>query len=277
MMAAQDGRGRMKVFISADMEGTAGITAWDELERAHPDYAQFQGYMTAEVAAACEGARAAGATEIVVKDAHESARNLILDRLPEGVRIIRGWSGHPDSMMFGIDSSFDAAIYTGYHAKAGSDTNPLAHTMNGRIGRLLINGEVASEFTMNSLCAARYGVPSAFLAGDAGICADAASLVPGIATLTTGQGYGNATVSLTPIESVRRIRAGVEKVLRGDFRAALPALASDYEMVIEFSTPGDAYRGSWYPGVEQTGPRSIRFISKDFFEIQRAFRFVGSA
>lgn len=180
----------MKVFISADMEGTAGIAHWDETERTHPDWAEYRELMTGEVVAACEGARAAGATEVLVKDAHDSARNLIADRLPDFARIVRGWSGHPDAMMFGLDASFHAAVYTGYHAKAGTEDNLLAHTSNLRISRLLLNGEVASEFTMNALCAARYGVRSAFLSGDAGICADAEAFAPGIVTLPTLEGHG---------------------------------------------------------------------------------------
>ncbi len=155
----------MKIFISADIEGTAGITNWDEARKGHADYEEFREYMTDELVAACEGARAAGAKEIVVKDAHSTARNLILSKLPDYVRIVRGWSGHPDAMMFGIDRSFSAALYTGYHNKAGTDTNPLAHTLTGTVSRMLINGEVASEFTLNALCAARYGVPSTFLSG----------------------------------------------------------------------------------------------------------------
>ncbi len=140
----------MKVFISADIEGTAGITAWDEAKKGEPEYLEFREYMTDELVAACEGARAAGADEVVVKDAHSTARNLILSKLPAYVSLIRGWSGHPDEMMFGIDKSFSAALYVGYHSKAGADANPLAHTLSGSVSRLLINGEVASEFTLNS-------------------------------------------------------------------------------------------------------------------------------
>src|SRR6478735_171751 len=183
----------MKVFISADIEGTAGITNWDEARKGNPDYAEFREYMTDELVAACEGAKAAGATEVVVKDAHSTARNLILSKLPDYVRIVRGWSGHPDAMMFGLDAGFSAAIYTGYHSKAGSEANPLAHTSNLRISRLLLNGEVASEFTVNALCAAGYGVPSVFLAGDAGICSEARAMVPGLKSVETLEGKGRST------------------------------------------------------------------------------------
>ena len=266
----------MKIFISADIEGTAGITAWDEADCSHPDYAQFRELMTAEVVAACEGARAAGATDILIKDAHDSGRNLLLDRLPDYARIVRGWSGHPDAMMFGLSAGFDAAIYTGYHAKAGSDANPLAHTSTLRISRLLINGEVASEFTVNALCAARYGVPSAFISGDSEICADARALAPGIHTVETLQGFGPATVSISPARSRAAIREGVEAALRNIGHISVPAIPEEIEAVIEFANPHDAYRASWYPGVEKTGPRAVAFRSRDYFEVLTALRFMKS-
>ncbi|MEO5760494.1 MAG: M55 family metallopeptidase [Mesorhizobium sp.] len=264
----------MKVFISADIEGTAGITDWDEARKGNPDYAEFREYMTDELVAACEGAKAAGATEVVVKDAHSSARNLILSKLPDYVRIVRGWSGHPDMMMFGIDASFAAALYTGYHNKAGTDTNPLAHTFTRTVSRLLINGEVASEYTLNALCAARYGVPSAFLSGDAGMCAEARTLVPAIGTVATSEGFGPATSSLTPGAAVKAIRSGVEAALSRDLSACLPRLADEFELVVEYTTPVEAYNASWYPGVEHLAARTLRFKAADFFDIQRAVRFI---
>ncbi len=264
----------MKVFISADIEGTAGIMHWDETERAHPDWAEFRALMTSEVIAACEGARAAGATEVVIKDAHDSGRNLILDRLPDYARIVRGWSGHPDAMMFGLDAGFAAAIYTGYHSKAGSEANPLAHTSNLRISRLLLNGEVASEFTVNALCAAGYGVPSVFLSGDAEICAEAKAMVPGLAAVATLEGMGRATTSISPARARGLIRDGVAAALSGDFSAALPERAGGYEVVIEYSNPTDAYRAGWYPGAKRHGPRAIAFAHADFAEILRALVFL---
>ena len=266
----------MRVFISADIEGTAGILSWDEAERTHADYLEFRALMTEEVLAACEGARAAGATEIVIKDAHDSGRNLILEHMPAYVRIVRGWSGHPDAMMFGIDETFDAALYTGYHSKAGTEDNPLAHTSTLRISRLTLNGETASEFTLNALCAARYGVRSLFLSGDEGICADARALVPEIATVETLKGVGAATISVSPAGARSAIREGVETVLRDRERPAAPQIPGRVEMVIEFSNPVDAYRASWYPGVRRHGPRAVAFASDDYFEVLRAYRFMKS-
>ena len=266
----------MRIFISADMEGTAGILSWDEAERTHADYAEFRALMTAEVVAACEGARAAGATEVVIKDAHDSARNLILEHLPAYARIVRGWSGHPDTMMFGIDESFDAALYTGYHAKAGTEDNPLAHTSTLRISRLSLNGETASEFTLNALCAARYGVRSVFISGDEGICADARALVPGIVTIESLKGAGAAAISLSPAAMRIAISQGVEKALCARTPPAPPHIAGQMELAIEFANPVDAYRASWYPGVRTNGPRTVVYASNDYFEVLRAYRFMKS-
>lgn len=265
----------MKIFISADIEGTAGIATWDETRRSVPaDYLEFRALMTAEVVAACEGAREAGAEEILIKDAHDSARNIILEALPAYTRIIRGWSGHPDGMMFGVAPDHHAAVYTGYHAKAGTEANPLAHTSNLQISRLLLNGEVASELTMNTLCAAEYGVPSAFVAGDAGICADAAAAIAGITTVATLEGAGPSTRSLAPARSRQAIREGVRAALSGDVSALLPATAPSYEMVIEFNNPVSAYRASWFPGAKGHGPRAVAFESASFFDVRRAYQFM---
>lgn len=264
----------MKVFLSADIEGTAGIAHWDEADRNHADYAEFRQLMTNEVLAACEGARSAGATEVVIKDAHDSGRNIILERLPAYARIMRGWSGHPDGMMFGLGPEFAAVLYTGYHAKAGSEANPLAHTTTLRISRLLLNGEVASEFTVNALCARRHGVPSVFLSGDAEICADARRLVPGIATVETLEGFGRAALSIAPSRACEAIREGVAVALSSPPSGAVAPPKGPFEVMIEFTNPTDAWRASWYPGAEISGPRTVAYRSADFFEIQRTLRFL---
>lgn len=264
----------MKVFISADMEGTAGVTCWAETERDKPDYSEFQALMTAEVLAACDGALEAGATEIVIKDAHSSGRNLLIDRLPSQARIVRDWSGHPYSMMFGIDADCAAAIYTGYHDAAGTDSNPLAHSFTGRIMRLTINGEIASEFTVNATTAALLGVRSVFLSGDAGICAAATELVPGIVTLPVSQGFGPATSSLSPARAREGIREGVARAL-SDLPARTPApMAGQWDVELEFSNPVDAYRGSFFPDVDYPASRRLRFTRDDWFEVLRTLRFL---
>lgn len=265
----------MKVFISADIEGTAGISSWDEARKSGPGYAEFREYMSAEVVAACEGARAAGASEVVVKDGHETARNVISARLPDYVTIIHGWPGNPHSMMCGLDDSFDAVLFTGYHAKAGSSANPLAHSFNGRISRFYFNGELSSEFTHNAHIAAYHRVPTVFISGDAGICGDASALVPAIATVAVSTGIGPASASMTPARACAEIRSGVEKALKADLSACLLQMPDEVDMQIEYANPTEAYRCSWYPGAELMSDCRLRFRHKDFFEVMRAFRFIG--
>ncbi len=149
----------MKVFISADIEGITGTTHWDEADKKNPDYAEFQEQMTAEVVAACEGATEAGASEIWVKDAHASARNLIAAKLPKDVRLIRGWSGHPFLMAQELDETFQAMLMIGYHSRAGSNANPLAHTNTGSAAYIKINDHYASEFLVHAYAAALVNVP----------------------------------------------------------------------------------------------------------------------
>ena len=133
----------MKLFFSCDMEGTAGIMNWNETDYDKPnDYAHWVRQMSREVAAACEGVLAGGASEILVKDAHDYGRNLDPELLPEEAKIFRGWGKTPLCMMAGLDESFDGAIFTGYHSGAGMDTNPLAHTMNTKNYYVKCNGEL---------------------------------------------------------------------------------------------------------------------------------------
>lgn len=144
----------MKIFISADIEGVATTTLWPETEKGSEDYRQHAQQMTMEVIAACEAASEAGASEIVVRDAHEDGNNLDIWKLPENVTLIRGWSGHPYSMVYGIDPSFDAAIFIGYHSAASSRGNPLSHTESLNPLSVKLNGTLASEFLLYSYAAA---------------------------------------------------------------------------------------------------------------------------
>ena len=107
----------LKVFISVDMEGITGVVNWEDVSRSGKDYDYFRRIMTLETNAAIEGALAAGATDIVVRDSHGSARNILPELLNQRVRLLRDWSGGPLSMMEGIDETFDAVIFIGYHAK----------------------------------------------------------------------------------------------------------------------------------------------------------------
>ncbi len=266
----------MKVFISADMEGIAGATHWDETEKAHRDYPELREQMTAEVAAACEGALSAGATEIVVKDAHWTGRNLIAARLPREVRLHRGWSLDPYSMMAGLDESFSAALLIGYHSRSGADTSPLAHSFTERVSWMRINDRDASEFMVSAYTAGLFGVPLVFLSGDAGICRDAVDFVAGLPTVATQDGAGESTTSIHPAVAVERIRGGVQAALRGDVSARRVSMPPHFAIEVSFRHHSNARQAGYYPGARQTGPAVVAFEADAWFDVLRFLMFTVS-
>ena len=134
----------MRVYISADIEGVAGIAHWDEATKTHADYQQFREQMTQEVAAACEGALNAGATEVLVKDAHWTGRNIIPSMLPDRARVIRSWGPDPFCMLQELDQSFRAVLMIGYHSGAGANANPLAHTIARKLAYVVPQERLAA-------------------------------------------------------------------------------------------------------------------------------------
>lgn len=267
----------MKVYISVDIEGVAGINHWDEATKTHATYPEFRALMTAEAIAACKGAIAAGASEILLKDAHESGRNILTEDLPDCVRIIRGWSGHPASMIQDLDESFSAAMFIGYHSKAGSEGNPLAHTMRLSVERILLNGTPVSEFVLHSYAAALHKVPVVLVSGDQGICEDVKALNSHIGTVAVSQGIGRSTISIAPRKSRQLIEAAATAALRGNRDACQLTLPSSFTLDILFNTPVNAYAASWYPGATHIGNRTARFETTSYFEVLRAIKFMLNA
>ena len=263
----------MKVYITADIEGATGATHWDETDKKNPDYGEFQDQMTAEVVAACEGALSAGATEIWVRDAHWTGRNIIPSKLPREARLVRGWSGHPFSMMQGLDETFQAVLVIGYHSRAGSGTSPLAHTMTGNVIYVTINEQYASEFMIAAYTAGLVGVPVAFISGDAGICQEAEALIPGLGTVAVKDGVGNSTVSIHPHLAVERIRGGVEAVLKGDLSRCGVTLPDHFAVELRHRNHADAYRVSFFPGASLKEAHTVQFEADDYFEVLRFFSF----
>lgn len=267
----------MKLFISSDIEGTTGITAWDETEWSDPRSLYFREQMTREVAAACAGAADTGCDEIWVKDAHDSARNIIPDRLPENVKLLRGWIGDMHSMMGGInriEGGFDAAVMTGCHSWATGEGNPLSHTMNGANQYVKINGTAAPEFMINAYIAGYYNVPVCFVSGDRALCEFAKTLIPNITAVAVNEGIGGAVLSIHPVLAVNRIREGVYNALSGDISACAVNMPDRFEIEINFKKHTDAYTRSCYPGVEKISSTAVLYKTADWLEAMRFMNFV---
>lgn len=263
----------MKVFISADIEGVTGVTNWNEADRGHGDYGAAAEQMTREVMAACEAAIECGADEIYIKDGHATGRNIIIDNLPEQAVISRGWSNTPESMMAGIDATYDAAIMIGYHSGAGYEGSPLCHTMNQDNNYVKVNGIKAAEFDLNTYVAAYYDVPVVFVSGDQMLCDHAKELVPEIETCGVKSGWGNATISMSPSLACKKIKEGVIKGLKNRDKCHIQS-PEKFEMEVNFKQAVHALRGSHYPGAELLDGFTVKFTGKDIQEMMTARMFI---
>ncbi len=264
----------MKALLSVDIEGVTGMASWDEATRSHPDYRLFRDRMQLEAAAVCEGVQAAGVGEVLVRDAHSTARNLNGDQLPPGVRLLSGWARDPLSMVQGLDESFDAVLFVGYHARAGSEGNPLSHTMSSsKVAEILLNGEPLSEFRLHALAAATLGVPSVLLSGDQAICEEAKAFLPGIRVVPTKEGIGASVLSRHPVEVREELRREAEAAMRGERGGCLPSLAESYRIEVSYHKHQDAQNNGFYPGAERLGARRVGFAAKDYYEILRFIHF----
>ncbi len=264
----------MKVYVSADIEGITGVTTWDETDHEKAGFEAARRQMTVEVAAACEGAFAAGAKEVLVKDAHHLAINLLPSMLPKSVQLIRGWSEHPLAMLQEIDESFDAVLLIGYHARARAGASPLEHTFTGRLTEVRVNGQPFSEFAFAAYTAALYDVPTTLVSGDAGICAEAPEIVPGITAVPVKRGAGASTISIHPELACERIRRAAETALAGDRASCRIELPKHISVEIVFRCNGEAYGASFYPGATLADATTVRYETDDFFEVLRALIFM---
>jgi D-amino peptidase len=261
----------LKVFISVDMEGIAGVVTSSETGASGSDYGYFRRIMSAEANAAVLGVFDAGATEVVVRDSHGSARNILPDMLDRRARLIRDWSGGPKWMMEGIDASFDAVVFIGYHAKAGTPNAVIDHTDNGNVVDFAINGTSLPEAGINALMAGSYGVPVVFVAGDQAICDQVSDLFGNIATVATKQGIGAASNGLHPDSANALIRAGVAKAVRNRSQYEPFTMTRPYTLVLKLKSEASVYNGSFFPGARRTGDWELTFSSDDIFQLMYAF------
>ena len=264
-------QGDLKVFISVDMEGIAGVVTSEECSSSGPDYGYFRRIMSLEANAAVLGAFDAGATEVVVRDSHGSARNILPDLLDPRARLLRDWSGSPLVMMEGIDESFDAVVFIGYHARAGTADAIIDHTSTGNVTDFSINGRSLPEAGFNALMAGHFGVPVVFVAGDQAVVDQVLDLFPGVGTFATKQGMGAASLGLHPEVAREGIRAGVARAV-GNLDAAEPfTMAKPYTLVLRLKNEASVYNGSFFPGARRTGDWELTFSSEDIFEVMYAF------
>lgn|SRR5690554_3228235 len=265
----------MKVFISADIEGVNSICDWSETEYGTQRYFEFKKQMTEEVKMAAQGAKNANATEILIKDAHDSALNLSIQDLPEYVKLHRGWGGGPCSMMGGLDETFDAVVYIGYHSPSRSNGNPLSHTLNTKIQHIKINGVIASEFDINSFYASYLNVPIAFLSGDEYMTELVQTVNKNIDVVATKTGVNGAVISKHPSITNKEILEGVEASLKkSNLKKNIVQLPKSFNVEVQYRSHQDAYNASFFPGCKLQGTDRVIFTFDNFYNVLVTLKFI---
>jgi len=264
----------LKVFISVDMEGVCGVIHWEDVSRSGKDYGLFRRLMTEETNAAIEGALAAGATEILVRDSHGSARNILPDLLHPEADLIRDWANSPISMMEGIDETFDAVIFIGYHARANTPNAILDHTMSSSsVYEVTLNGKKMPEAGINAYIAGNYGVPVVLVAGDKAICKQVKELFGEVETAAVKEGIGNAARMLHPKKAQELIKLKTAEALNrlSDFKPF--TFTPPYTMDITFRNEERAEIASWLPGAKRKTSTTVSYTSNDWMDVLKFFMF----
>ncbi len=260
----------MKVFLSSDMEGTAGVVDWQQCVGDGPEAAAGRALLLAEVNAAIGGALAGGATEVVVNDSHSAMRNLPPAALAGQASYISG-SHKPLYMMQGLDATFGAVLFVSYHGSAGAPAG-LSHTYNPRaITEARLDGTVTGEAGINALVAAHYRVPVVLVTGDRTACEETAALIPGVHAAVVKEPVSRvAAHSLHPEQACELIAQAAQRAVAAAAAAAPPPLGS---AVLEASvrTTDIAEAAAWVRGVERAGPRELRFTGPDPLSVYRSF------
>lgn len=276
-LGAQGGRaGRpLKVYISADMEGVVGSVTPDQLGPGGFEYERYRGFMTAEVNAAIAAAKSAGATQIVVSDSHGNGENLLIEELPEDVTVVRSWP-RPLMMMQGIDSTFHAAIFIGYHASAVSPRGVRAHTISSaRLQDVRLNGRSMPEGGINAAIAGYFGVPVVMVSGDDVAVGELRALLGDVEAAVVKRALSfHSAETVTPEAASRLIGEKVATALRQLERFKPFVVAPPVALELRFKHYRPAEMLAYLPMVERVDAYSVRYVGADILAVSRFLEFV---
>ncbi len=263
----------MKVFVSIDLEGVTGVCREQQIEPGRLAWQEARALMRGDLDAVLDGCRAGGATEMVVCDAHDRGANLAVAGLPIDVRLVSG-SPEPLGMMAGIDESFGAALFVGYHARAGTRAAVLDHTFTYKVFRVRVDDMAeAGEFALNAALAGRFGVPAVFVSGDAATLDEARETVPGVEGAVVKEAKARRVARLfSPVVTRPLLAAAAERAVRG--AAQQPPAPLDWNersLRVVFMRTDFCDAAAICPGVERIDARSIRIEHEDYLDTYTAF------
>ncbi len=255
-----------KVYVSVDLEGIWGVVHTDQTGAAGGDYGQSRRWLAEDVNAVVAGLFDAGASEVVVNDSHGSMRNILADGLDPRAALISG-KPKPLLMMEGLDASFDACVFVGYHARAGSAPAILDHTISSAtVSAIAVNGRELPEMGLNAAVAGYFKVPLILLTGDATTCGQARELFgPDLATVSVKDAIGRTAARMKPrAAALAELRSGAAKALAGRAGRKPFVLAPPLEFRLELHNSGQAEEPTLIPGVRRIDPRTVGFTANDY-------------
>jgi D-amino peptidase len=267
----------MRVYISVDMEGIAGVSHHRPTSRTDSEYPAAADLMVGEANAAIAGALAAGATDILVNDSHGGMYNLRPEALDPAARVLQGqkaWSMVAGAATRDGAGLFDVALFVGYHARAGHPTGTIAHTYTGGPVETRLNGRPTGEYGFNALILGAWAIPVGLVAGDDALAAEVEGWLPWAERVVVKEGFGtNAAASLHPekardlireraARAVERARAGELRILEVERPVAIEV---DYRRALE------ADFAAIVPNAERLGDRTVRHPGPDPVTAYRGF------
>jgi D-amino peptidase len=266
-----------KVFISVDMEGISGVVDPAQLGPDGFEYQRAREWMTGEVNAAIAGIRASGPADIVICDSHGNGQSLLIDKVGDDVRIVRGFP-RPLEMMQGLDDSFAAAIFIGYHASEWTADAVRGHTISSaRLLGVKLNGNEVSEGIYNAALAGHFNVPIAFVSGDRLAVTQIQKAVPGVEGVIVKEPYGyHSAQTVTPARGQSMIREGVARAM-GKLGSLQPyRVTTPIALEVGFKLTIDAERAAFVPGLSRADAHVVKGTFRDMPEITRLLQVLTS-
>jgi D-amino peptidase len=266
-----------KIFISVDMEGITGVVDPAQLGPDGFEYQRAREWMTGEVNAAIAGIRAAGPAEIVVCDSHGNGQSLLIDKVPDDVTVVRGFP-RPLEMMQGIDETFAAAVFIGYHASEWTAGAVRSHTISSaRLLGIKLNGAEVSEGIYNAALAGQFGVPVAFVSGDRLAVAQLQHTIPGIESAVVKEPLGyHSAATVTPARGQALIREGLTRAM-GRLASLRPyRIRMPVDLEVGFKLTIDAERAAFVPGLTRSDAHTVKGTFRDLVEITRLLQVLTS-
>jgi D-amino peptidase len=268
----------MRVWISVDMEGIAGVSHHGPTGRDDAEYPAAAALMVGEANAAIEGALDAGASDVLVNDSHGGMYNLRPIDLHPAARVLQGQKAW--SMVAGAarqadgSPSWDVALFVGYHARAGHPTGTIAHTFSGAPTETRLNGRPTGEYGLNAAALGAWGIPVGLVVGDDALAAEVEGWLPWAERVVVKDGFGtSAAASLHPERARELVRAGAKRAVERARAGELRLLELDAPVTIEvdYHRAIQADFAAVTPNAERIGDRTVRHVGPDPIEAYRGF------